>query len=111
MTWTPPKVVAAVFAAVLVVDSVSAVWGERRPVGGFFEEFVARFIFWGGTIAVFAGAIFGGIRIFEMTNSKFFGWIAGLTICVFLVFATRFIADLLPGVDWRYQRLIHDRDY
>ena len=111
MTWTPLKIVFSAFVVLTILDSIAAVWGERRPVGGFFEEFLARLVFWGGNFVVLVGAGWVGVKVYQRTENRVIGWSAGILLCVGLLFAVVNLAQMLPGVDWRYERLLNSRDY
>lgn len=103
--WTPGKVVAVVIGVALVLDSVVAVWGERRPVGGFFEELIARSGHYVIVIGAFFGAVFGGIKATEKTSRRFVGWFVGIILFLIIGGGGMLLLSSIPGVDWRYERL------
>ena len=106
----PLVILGGLFLIALAIDSISAVWGEKRPVGGFFEEFVARMIHWGTPLGSFAIAIWFGIKISERSKSKLLGWIAGILLFALVGFGAIALSSKISGVGWRIDRLMTDRD-
>ena len=104
--WSPGRVVLAVFGGAFVLDSFRAVWGERRPVGGFFEEMIARVGHYGIVLGSFGLAAYGGVRVTEKFESKWLGFAAGLLLFFALGVGGTLLIGKIPGVDWRYERLM-----
>ena len=95
-------------ACVLIaISCVFDVWGDRRPVGSFFEEFVARTAYWGSAIGSFIVAIWAAASAKDKFNSNLLAWIAGIVVFGAIVAATSYIFDSIPGVGWRFDRLAH----
>ena len=108
--WDAPKVIIAVIVSALAIETISAVWGERRPVGGFFEEFIARALNFGVPIAAAAAGFMGGVKVAERTKQTWLGWVAGIAFFMFLGVGSYFVIEQIPGVDWRYERIQDARD-
>jgi hypothetical protein len=105
--WNPIKVFIALFVGALVLDSIFAVWGEGRPVGGFFEEFIARI---GNYLTIFGslgGAIYIGLQAYKKTENTLIGWVAGILGCFLIGFVLTFVFSNIPGVDWRFDRIMN----
>ena len=96
---------AVVIGCAVVLDSIVAVWGERRPVGGFFEELIARSGHYVIVIGAFVGAVFVGIKATEKTNRRFVGWFVGIILFLVIGGIGTLLLSRIPGVDWRYERL------
>jgi hypothetical protein len=108
--WDGPKVIIALIVGALAIDSISAVWGERRPVGGFFEEIIARALNFGMPIAAVAAGFMGGAKVAERTKQTWLGWVAGIALFMFIGAGSYFVIEQIPGVDWRYERIQDARD-
>jgi hypothetical protein len=102
-------------AGVLLVGlgTIYGIWsavGDKRPVGTFFEAFVA-FVLW--VIVpfgvLFLAAMFGSATL-DSTKSKLFAWIIGIS--VFLVAGGIFYGGALniPGVGWRVNQMSSSGD-
>ncbi|MDX5362148.1 MAG: hypothetical protein LPL00_11675 [Alphaproteobacteria bacterium] len=107
--WGWLVVVLGLFAGAVAVDAIVAVWGESRPIGSFFEEFVARVLYFG---SLFGGVAIGyvvGVMVYAASSSKILGWVVGLILCVVVMLGVTMLTAELPGVDWRFERL-EDRD-
>jgi hypothetical protein len=99
---------AAVILCLLSVDAIRMAWGDRRPVGAFFEALVALLIYWGAAIGLFVGGIWGGVKVAE--RSSFLGWVAGFAIYVAVAAVVFSVSAHIPGVGWRVDRLMQSRD-
>jgi hypothetical protein len=104
----PLVVLGVAFLIALSIDSIAAVWGERRPVGGFFEEFIARALIWGISFGSIAAGVWGGVKVHERTNSTISGWIVGLIMAVLIGIAATVLTSKIPGVNWRIDRYFAD---
>ena len=106
----PLAVFGGIFAVALTIESIVAVWGERRPIGGFFEEFVARAMHWGIGLGSLAAGIWAGTKVYERTKSNAVAWIIGVLSFVAVLIATDTLTARIPGVGWRMDRMISDVD-
>jgi hypothetical protein len=106
----PMAVIGGVFAILLAIDAIVAVWGERRPVGGFFEEFVARALHWGIGLGSVAVGVWVGTKVFERTKSNLLGWIVGILLFLVVGVAVGILLSKIPGIGWRMDRLMSDTD-
>jgi drug/metabolite transporter (DMT)-like permease len=97
-----------IFFAAVSFDSTVSVWGEHRPVGGWFEEFIARTINFGFPLAALAAGIFAGARVAERSRRNWIGWIVGIAAFYAVGGLLYFAASRIPGVDWRFERLRQD---
>ena len=98
------KYVAAIVAAISALSALFNVWGEKRPVGGFFEEFVAGiaiFIMLIGSVWIGGWA---GTKLFEKTGSRSVGWIVGLIVFGIVGSIVQAAVSHIPGVNWRFER-------
>jgi PHD/YefM family antitoxin component YafN of YafNO toxin-antitoxin module len=93
----------------LAIDAIGMAWGDRRPVGAFFEAFVAQGVYFGTILGSFGGAVWAGIKVFEKSKSKSLGWIAGIFLYAVVGTAVFALFSQIPGVGWRIERLV-DRD-
>ena len=108
--WTPVRIAIGLIAGAFAIDSASVVIGERRPVGGFFEELIARFGYYGLAVLALIGGVFVGMKVGEKTRTNFLGWVSGL--CAFAVIGalgTMLLASI-PGVNWRFERLLESSE-
>jgi hypothetical protein len=96
----------SVVFGVLSIDAVRMVWGERRPVGAFFEALIAMTIYWGIAIGVLFGGIWSGMKIAERRKSKLAGWAAGISFYIVVGSGAMLISHQIPGVGWRIDRLL-----
>ena len=103
--WFLVKAWVVLFLGAIVLSSVFSVWGESRPVGGFFEELVARSGHYVGVIGAVAGGVFSGGKVFERTRSNFFAWLVGLLCFTVIGGIGMLLLSSIPGVGWRYERL------
>jgi len=108
--WNVWKLFLAAIIGALVFESARAVWGNRRPVGDFFEEFIARLTSLGLPVLIFGIAIYSGSMVYERTDSQALGWISGLAIFIVVGSAAYLAISQIPGVNWRFERL-RESDY
>ena len=107
--WTFVKVWIALLLGATAYEAIYSVWGNRRPVGDFFEEFVARFLNLGMPIIIFGAAIYAGTKAASKANSAVVGWIVGLAVLIAVGFLSYFAISQVPGVSWRFDRLQENR--
>jgi hypothetical protein len=106
----PMAVLGGAFAVALAIDAIMAVWGERRPIGAFFEEFLARALHWGIALGAIAAGIWAGIKAFERSKSYLLAWVVGILSFVVLGVVAGSVTSKIPGVGWRMDRLMSDID-
>ena len=92
--------------AMALVQAVSNAWGEDRPVGAFFEEFVAL-CFW--LIVCVGPLIVGGVsggEVYDRYESMPLAVFVGLVAAALIAAAGWFLVESVPGVNWRFDRII-----
>ncbi len=98
-------------SGLFIVTSVWPALHERHFLSSFIEIFIANVLHWGLVIGSFADAIWGGLRVANMTGRGWLGWVAGLVI--FGVIGVGIGASLrkLPGVGWRLDAMSNSDCY
>jgi hypothetical protein len=99
-----------VFAVLAAIGALSNSWGEKRPVGSFFEEFVAVESFYFLVVGSIWIAGWVGTHVFDRFESKLLGWIAGILVFLGFGFIFQMVMSAIPGVDWRFERLLSSED-
>ena len=97
--------VVCIIAIAFSIEAIVAVWGERLPVEAFFEELVARIFYYGVPLGSLGGGLWGGIKVFEKTGSRWLGWIGGISLFAAIGLGGVMLQLKLPSVDWRVERL------
>ena len=99
------KWVGIAFVGFTCLDAIGSAWGDTRPVGAFFEEFVARFVNFGLPLVACGLSIWAGILCARRMDRTWVGWLVGLSL--FFVFGVlgAMIFSEIPGVGWRIDRL------
>jgi hypothetical protein len=103
------KLIAGYFAVVSIVSAIYSAFGEKRPIGGFFEEFVATMAYW---VVLFGSIWVGGwlgTKTFEKWDSKLLGWLIGLLAFGMFIGTVDYAVGKIPGVNWRFERLFTSR--
>jgi hypothetical protein len=104
------KPVLAVIAFLSAVSGVFAMFEDKRPVGAFFEQFVASFLH---IVVLFGAMWFGawlGVVAYEKSGFKVLGWMVGILAVFGVSFGSMFLIEKIPGVGWRYDLLLSSED-
>ncbi len=102
--------VIAILSVISVIAAIGNVWGDKRPIGSFFEEFVAISAHWVMLVGSIWFAGWAGTRIYEKIGSKFVGWIVGISVFLGFGFFVMTAVSNIPGVNWRFEKLFSGGD-
>jgi hypothetical protein len=100
---------AMVIVTILSIDSIFMAWSDRRPVGAFFESFMAMGLYWAIGIGGLFGSIWAGVTYGEKKKSKVLGWMVGLACFAAATFAF-YLTTKIPGVGWRIEKMMESSD-
>ncbi|WP_430310072.1 hypothetical protein [Pseudomonas sp. PONIH3] len=93
----------AITCGVIAISAVAArrAWGSRDFLPDFFLWWAAGIAYLPFICAPFAGGIYIGIKVAKQSGMKWLGWLAGITITIFLIAVLSAIAHAIPGIGWR----------
>ena len=97
--------------ALIGVNSVFVVWGESRPIGGWFEQVVAEVAYFGSITVPIYAAYRVGKRIQAWLELTWLSWLVGLVAWFLLGFALLLTVEAIPGVGWRIDRMMDSESY
>jgi hypothetical protein len=99
--------------AVVLISSISGLFSmfeDGRPVGAFFEQFVATVLWIVLAFAPIWLAAWIGAVVYEKIGSKIIGWLAGITTYFAIVTCSMLLVQQIPGVGWRFDLIRNSGD-
>jgi hypothetical protein len=99
-----------ILGLIAVVGGIQGAWGDKRPIGGFFEGAIASVLYIVPLLIFFVAIAFAEAAQ-ETYQSRPITWLAG--IAAFFVFGGIFytVVDNIPGVGWRFRAMINSDCY
>ena len=94
------------FGVYISIHAISEAWDERRFVAVFAESFVALVLYWGSGIGGLVGGWYIGALITEKTRRGWLGYIVGITAGVAIMISVFMVAQRVPGVGWRFDKIV-----
>lgn len=105
-----PPAVWVILGGIAIVGGVSGAWGDRRPIGGFFEAAIAAIFYAVVPLSILFAAISVAEAFDDVYNRRWLTWLAGLT-CFLVVGGLLFwLIEHIPGVGWRWKEMLDSGD-
>ena len=89
-----------ILAFLAVIGGIYGAWGDKRPIGGFFEGAFASMLYPAPLVIAYVAAAAGG-SVGEGVKSRLAGWVFGVIVFIVLGGIFAVVTEKIPGVGWR----------